>query len=238
MSADDVVSGSETESAAGGSSAVARARLVRIHSGGTDGDTIDIGSKPKTIGRIDADICFSEDAFVSPLHASIFFEDGRLMVRDEQSANGVFKRLSGSAILKYGDVFMAGEELIRVEDRGPDLSNHDAEGTSFFGSVPNSHPYAVRQILEGGLDGLLVRPRSSRLTIGRERCDLEFPYDRFISSTHCRLEFDKTGVQLTDLESRNGTYIKVNGEVELQAGDFIFIGRQLLRVDFNVDTSE
>tara|TARA_B100001093_G_scaffold473694_1_gene497793 strand:- start:490 stop:1206 length:717 start_codon:yes stop_codon:yes gene_type:complete len=238
MAAGDAAESHESDPSVGRSSASVHARLIRIHSGGADGDIIEIGSKPKTIGRIDADICFSEDAFVSPLHASIFFDDDRLMVRDEQSANGVFKRLSGSVILKYGDVFMAGEELMRIEDRGPDLSNHDAEGTSFFGSAPNSHPYAVRQILEGGLDGLLMRPRANRLTIGRERCDLEFPYDRFISSTHCRLEFDKTGVQLTDLDSRNGTYTKVNSEAELHDGDFIFIGRQLLRVAFNVPTSD
>ena len=212
------------------------AQLVRIHGGGVDGERFRVDSKRKTIGRVDADICFSDDSFISPLHASVQFEAGKLVIRDENSRNGVYKRLRGSAMLRYGESFMAGEQLLRVEDRGPDGYSYDAEGTQFFGSAPRAHPYCVRQMLEGGQDGMLVRPARKVLVIGREHCDLEFPHDRFISGKHCKLEFEVGGVQLTDLDSRNGTYLKVPGATELCAGDFVFVGRQLLRVELKAQS--
>ena len=36
---------------------------------------------------------------------------------------------------------------------------------------------------------------------------------------------------LTDLNSRNGTYVRLKAERELSHGDYIFIGRKLLRVE-------
>ena len=139
-------------------------------------------------------------------------------------------------MLRYGESFMAGEQLLRVEDRGPDSYSYDAEGTQFFGSAPRTHPYCVRQMLEGGQDGMLARPMRKVLVIGREHCDLEFPHDRFISGKHCKLEFEVGGVQLTDLDSRNGTYLRVPGETELCEGDFVFVGRQLLRVELKAES--
>jgi hypothetical protein len=36
---------------------------------------------------------------------------------------------------------------------------------------------------------------------------------------------------LVDDDSRNGTFIRINGEVELKPGDMILIGRQLFRFE-------
>ena len=36
---------------------------------------------------------------------------------------------------------------------------------------------------------------------------------------------------LTDLDSKNGTFFKIEGEHELVHGNYIFMGRQLLRVE-------
>jgi pSer/pThr/pTyr-binding forkhead associated (FHA) protein len=85
--------------------------------------------------------------------------------------------------------------------------------------------------LEGGLDGLCFYPKGDAVTIGREQTDLEFPNDRFISGHHCRVNFEDDGALLTDLDSRNGTYIQCSGATALGDGDFIFIGRQLLRIE-------
>ena len=153
------------------------------------------------------------------------------MITDEGSRNGVFYRLNGSTRLKDGETFMAGEELLRVEVSEPTNDEIDAAGTHFFGSPRPRQNYRLRQLLEGGLHGLCFYPLGDEVTIGREKTDLEFPHDRFISGSHCRVVFDENGAKLTDLDSRNGTYIRIFGEAELKQGDFVFIGRQLMRVE-------
>ena len=39
------------------------------------------------------------------------------------------------------------------------------------------------------------------------------------------------GWGVTDQESRNGTYVRIQGEQELAHGDYLFLGKQLLRVE-------
>ena len=36
---------------------------------------------------------------------------------------------------------------------------------------------------------------------------------------------------LTDAGSKNGTYVRIEGEHELSHGDYLFLGKQLLRVE-------
>jgi pSer/pThr/pTyr-binding forkhead associated (FHA) protein len=54
-----------------------------------------------------------------------------------------------------------------------------------------------------------------------------------MSATHARVEADPSGtkLQLTDLGSRNGTYLRLRGERELMHGDYVFIGKKILRVE-------
>ena len=40
---------------------------------------------------------------------------------------------------------------------------------------------------------------------------------------------------LTDHESRNGTYVRLKAEKPLDHGDYLFIGRKLLRVEVNTN---
>jgi pSer/pThr/pTyr-binding forkhead associated (FHA) protein len=52
-----------------------------------------------------------------------------------------------------------------------------------------------------------------------------------MSASHCKLEDVSGKVTLTDLNSRNGTYLRIKAEKELAHGDYLFIGRKLLRVE-------
>jgi hypothetical protein len=40
---------------------------------------------------------------------------------------------------------------------------------------------------------------------------------------------------LTDLNSRNGTYVRLRAEKELSHGDYLFLGRKLLRVEITAN---
>ena len=77
--------------------------------------------------------------------------------------------------------------------------------------------------------------RGQQLNIGREDGDLNFPGDVFMSAKHCTVEERDGKYFLTDLDSRNGTYIRIKAEKSLNHGDYVFIGRRLLRVEMNAN---
>jgi predicted component of type VI protein secretion system len=56
-----------------------------------------------------------------------------------------------------------------------------------------------------------------------------------MSGSHCRIEEVQGKFALTDLNSRNGTYVRLKTERELGHGDYLFIGRKLLRVELNTN---
>ena len=91
------------------------------------------------------------------------------------------------------------------------------------------------QLLAGGGEGRIVSAQATMLTLGREGGHMNFPNDRFISGRHARLDSasDSHHVILTDTGSRNGTFVRIKGAVELFHGDYIFIGQQLLRVEIS-----
>jgi pSer/pThr/pTyr-binding forkhead associated (FHA) protein len=67
-------------------------------------------------------------------------------------------------------------------------------------------------------------------TLGRTQGDLVFKDDQYMSARHARISVQPTGYILQDLDSRNGVYRRIRGEVELTDADQFFIGEQLFRV--------
>jgi pSer/pThr/pTyr-binding forkhead associated (FHA) protein len=56
-----------------------------------------------------------------------------------------------------------------------------------------------------------------------------------MSAKHATVEERENKFLLTDHESRNGTYIRIKTERALSHGDYVFIGRKLLRVELNTN---
>jgi pSer/pThr/pTyr-binding forkhead associated (FHA) protein len=56
-----------------------------------------------------------------------------------------------------------------------------------------------------------------------------------MSAKHCTLEERDGKFLLTDHGSRNGTYVRIKADRSLSHGDYVFIGRKLLRVETNVN---
>ena len=67
--------------------------------------------------------------------------------------------------------------------------------------------------------------------VGREMGDLIFSTDSLLSRRHLRITVEGNKVILEDLGSTNGTYLRLHHNVSLQNGDYILIGRQILRFD-------
>jgi pSer/pThr/pTyr-binding forkhead associated (FHA) protein len=212
-----------------------RAKLILIRGEGVEGLSYQLNADQHIVGR-NGQLVFTDDPFISPRHANLFYRNGKLVVRDEGSLNGVYWRVSGTTELAAGDLFLAGEQLFAVE--GPPRPNDGPapDGTYFYTSPKHQTHFKLVQILEGGSPGMAVSARGQTLQIGREGGELNFPMDLYMSAAHCRVEDTGGGnLTLTDLNSRNGTYVRLKTERELGHGDYLFIGRKLLRVEITAN---
>ena len=207
-----------------------KAKLILIRGEGVEGLSYQLNAEQHLVGR-NGQLVFPDDPFVSPRHANLFYRNGVLVVRDEGSHNGVFVRVKGTIEVASGDQFLAGEQLFKV-DANPKANDGPApDGTYFYSSLKHQSLFRITQVLHGGNPGMVVCARGQSLQIGREGGDLNFPGDLYMSASHCRIEELTGKFALTDLNSRNGTYIRLKAERELAHGDYLFIGRKLLRVE-------
>jgi pSer/pThr/pTyr-binding forkhead associated (FHA) protein len=211
-----------------------KAKLILIKGEGMDGISYHLNSTEHLAGRSEGAILFPEDKWLSPKHANFFYANGSLMVRDENSTNGVFVCLREPAGVAPGTVFMAGEQVFRVEESPAIDDAPDEEGTYFFASPRRDSDFRVVQVLEGGGAGMVVHAKEAEVTVGREGCDMNFPNDPYISGHHVKVSLVQGVLTLADLGSKNGTYVRVTGDQPLSHGDYIFLGRQLLRVEITL----
>jgi pSer/pThr/pTyr-binding forkhead associated (FHA) protein/ribosomal protein L40E len=212
----------------------AKAKLILIRGEGMDGLSFHLKAEQHIVGR-NGQLVFPDDPFVSPKHANFFYRDGKLVVRDEGSLNGVYVRVRGTVDIAPGDTFLAGEQVFRLEATPRASDGQDQDGTYFYSSPKHPSPFRISQLLQGGGYGMTVCARGTSLQIGREGGDLNFPQDLYMSGSHARIEEHGGKFTLTDLNSRNGTYVRIKGERDLTHGDYIFIGRKLLRVELNTN---
>lgn len=219
----------------GGTNAPGRARLVVVRGDSSDGLSYQLHGTEHVVGRREGVVLFSEDPLVSPKHANFFYRDGKLFVRDEESTNGVFIRIKSGVPLESGGYFLVGEQLLQVEAAAPDFGPQpDAEGTYFYASPKRASKMRLIQRLRGGDIGVIFRARGDSISIGREGSDVNFPDDPFISGRHAQITIGADGrFTLTDMGSKNGTFVRIPGEAPLLTGDYVFIGQQLLRVELS-----
>ncbi len=207
-----------------------KAKLILIRGEGIEGLSYQLNAEQHVVGR-NGQLVFPDDPYVSPRHANLFYRNGKLFVRDEGSLNGVFWRVRGSVDVAPGDLFLAGEQLFRIEGSPRPNDGPAPDGTYFYTSPKHQTQFKISQVLEGGALGMAVCARGTSLQIGREGADLNFAADLYMSASHCKLEDSGGKLTLTDLNSRNGTYVRLKAEKELGSGDYLFIGRKLLRVE-------
>ncbi len=209
-----------------------KARLILIRGDGMDGLSYHLKAEQHILGR-SGQLEFPEDEFISPRHANFFYRDRQLVIRDEDSLNGVYYRVRAPVELTAGDSFLVGEQLFRV-DLAPIASDGaDPEGTYFYSSPKFNSSFRISQVLVDGAMGMTVCARGSALVVGREGCDLNFPSDPYVSPKHCTVEAAGGKFRLTDHETVNGTYVRIKSETRLGQGDYIAIGRKLMRVELN-----
>lgn len=173
---------------------------------------------------------FSSDAFLSPDHARLVAADGKVKITDLGSLNGTYRKLIAdqSEGIESGQRFRVGQELLQFDALSPD--ELDGDGVARQGSDLEGVIGTIALIV-GRETAQPTHPFPERgLNLGRERGDVLFAEDGYVSGLHCQLSYEDGSVTVTDLGSSNGTFVQLLGEVELNNGDMLLMGQQLFRV--------
>jgi pSer/pThr/pTyr-binding forkhead associated (FHA) protein len=85
-----------------------------------------------------------------------------------------------------------------------------------------------------GTDGIAYNLLGDQIDIGRTEGDLLFE-DPHLAPRHARVVASLTGRVLTPLESRNGVYVRLRGPIDLQDGDHLLVGKQVLKFELLTD---
>ena len=187
-----------------------------------------------SIGRTEGDIRFPEDQFLSPLHAKLSWEEGRLEVRDLGSRNGTWVFLDEPHRLNDGDVVLIGSQVLRFRRLGyPGPYTAEADATKRMGSMtPSADIASLTQLRADGSARDVIQLSPGRdVHIGRERGDWIFPYDPSMSAQHATVRSEDADFVLVDDHSRNGIAIAARSAMGLQHGSRIMVGDKLLRVE-------
>jgi len=174
------------------------------------------------------EVKLDKDPFIAPVHAVFRFEGPQLVVHDSGTANGVFLWLK-ERTLEPGDELRIGRQRLRIEwmpDEPEQLADQPVWGSPNPGYVAR-----VVQILEGGGEGDVYPLKSGENLVGRGTGDVSFPNDGYVSSKHASITVGEGSLAVKDLGSANGTFVRVNGQAAVTAGDLLLVGEQILRID-------
>ncbi len=186
------------------------ARLIRIQEGNLSAEEFPLGSGVTSIGNRDCDINFEQDTSLSDRHATIGKEAQGYMLRDAGSSNGVFLQpAAGRAVeVMDGMVVRAGNQWLVFGGTGNpnSLAHYDSRGRE------------VRRLhLE---EGTIVLGRRAPVNLD--------PSDGALSRRHLSISLKGGKRSVRDLESVNGTHLKVDAPTPIQHGDRIWLGSQIL----------
>jgi pSer/pThr/pTyr-binding forkhead associated (FHA) protein len=206
--------------------------LTALRADGTEAGNFRLPDGPAiTVGR-DTGSIFAGDSYLSPRHATFNRRGGQLSIRDEGSLNGVYLKLKPQDPnrLEYGDVFRIGQEIIRFEElrsQGP-----SADGVERFGSPGKGYIGRLALVIGRDTTGNAFPIPERGIHCGRERGDILFSEDGYVSGLHCQVSRGADGqVYLTDLGSSNGSFIRLRAERNIASGDILLMGQQLFRID-------
>ncbi len=176
-----------------------------------------------SIGRSGCAVQLENDDLVSPQHVSICFEESTraFYLRDDQSENGTFIRLTREIPLLPHTLFIAGRQRFHLDFSG------DTGGPALIQKNLYDEPVGVHPLP----DGVTVIGRDAPLTLGLE----DGSEDPALSRRHFALIRRGSQVSIRDLQSVNGTLVYLAGKFQLEDGDQFRIGRTIF--SFNRDPS-
>lgn len=210
----------------GGASTV---HLTALRADGSEAGTYTLPAGTCTVGRETGSI-FAGDSYLSPRHATFKQAGPKVTVKDEASLNGVYKKLVRDVPveLRPNDMFRIGQEIIKFESLQKETPG--ADGVERLGSPSKGYVGRIALVIGRDVTGNAFPIPETGVHLGRERGDVLFPEDGYVSGLHCRLSWEGGRLMLTDLGSSNGSFLRLREETDIKSGDVLLMGQQLFRV--------
>jgi pSer/pThr/pTyr-binding forkhead associated (FHA) protein len=207
--------------------------LTALRADGSEAGTYRLpDAQTVTLGR-DTGSIFAGDSYLSPRHATFTRRGNMLSIKDEDSLNGVYLKLRPNepCLLEFGDLFRIGQEIIRLEElKGQGKSPDNVER---FGSPSKGYIGRLALVIGRDTTGNSFPIPERGVHCGRERGDILFSEDGYVSGLHCSIAKAKDGkIYLTDVGSSNGTFVRLRAEHQVGATDILLMGQQLFRIDY------
>jgi pSer/pThr/pTyr-binding forkhead associated (FHA) protein len=197
-----------------------------------------IGAGGMKVGRSDKSARFPELNSMAARHMRIGVEGAKVIVEDLGSLNGVFVKLRGPVELEDGARFRVGSQVVEFRRAEPvePVEPAVSEDGEVFWSGDLRAPAYLEFFRPDGRPGLRVPLTKPDATVlGREPrsgrpVDIALAGDEMASGQHAAIRREGDRFFLEDLNSRNGTFLRLRGTCEIQVGDELLVGRVLLRV--------
>lgn len=176
---------------------------------------------------------FAQDGLLASTHCVVVADETPFRLRPVDFCNGTYLRISTPVELQHGDIIRVGQEVLRFE-RIDDIAAEVSAVTGRTLTVGCPMPRGVwGRLCQVGMarqvaNAYLLSHRD--VFLGRERGDILFPKDGFVSGSHAVISERGGRVYLKDLGSSNGTFLRIKREIALRNGDLLLLGRNLLRV--------
>jgi pSer/pThr/pTyr-binding forkhead associated (FHA) protein len=118
----------------------------------------------------------------------------------------------------------------RLSDAGPGL-------TAAAADAPLTGTARLVAVRRDGTDGSSYPITGEQFDIGRAEGDLLFE-DPHMAPRHARILLRNGQCLLVPLENRNGVYLRIHQPMDLADGDFILVGKQVLRFEVPLDVEK
>jgi pSer/pThr/pTyr-binding forkhead associated (FHA) protein len=210
------------------------ARLALIGDAGEVIQTYVLERGEAVVGRVDADMRFESDHFMSPVHARFDLRNGHLSLRDLGSRNGTWVFIDAPTKLADADLILVGSQILRFRRLGyPGPHPPEADSTRRMGSAVPTVDVAVLEQLraDGSVRDVFHLSPGRTVSLGRETGDWIFPYDSTMSASHAEIRNEDSEFFVHDANSRNGVAMAARGDRVLKPGQRVLLGDQILRVE-------
>lgn len=95
--------------------------------------------------------------------------------------------------------------------------------------LPEAARFTLRALSTNLDQSFTVAVPEKGISVGRAQADVNVEGDPFMSPRHASFIPDEVGVVVEDLNSHNGIWLRVRGEIEVSNGQLFMIGQQILR---------
>lgn len=204
-------------------------QLIMVNPDGTPGESVPLFEGENILGKESPYPVLQRDEFLSPAHVNFVVQGNAVEIRDLNSINGIYYRIHQPTPISPNDTVRLGQEVLLFQSTSsfPEDASIDAESGSPVGAIWGR----IARISAPGdeASNAFVLWKSEH-TIGRERGDFTIPDDGFVSGLHARIYRDDNGVFVEDLQSSNGTYLRVKGVHTVGNNALLLIGKQPFRI--------